>query len=113
MGVGLTLAAWVAAGLAGALAHEGAHWLVWRLAGRRPTVDWRKLNARPHAGPAAVTRADRLAAAAPYALGVFAVGVGWAWAWWPAIYFGAFAFGIPSRVDVETMRGRVRWDIDG
>lgn len=102
----LTLAA---AGLAGALAHEVAHWLVWRLTGRDPTIHPWQLVVRPRAGPTWTTPGDRLAAAAPYALGISVAGWGVVVGNWPAIYFGVFAFQIPSRSDVSTVLGRTKW----
>lgn len=107
-----TLFTWMLAGLAGALAHEGAHWLVWRLAGRDPVCDLRELEVRPRAGPARLLAGDRAAAAAPYALALAVGGYGVAVASWPAIYFGVFAFQIPSRSDIGAVLGRVTWRVE-
>lgn len=105
----LQLLTLIGAGLAGALAHEGAHWLVWRLSGRDPTLHPWKLVVRPRAGPAFTTATDRVAAAAPYVLGVAVGGWGVIAGNWPAIFFGVFAFQIPSQSDVTTMLGRAEW----
>lgn len=107
-----TVLTWAAAGLAGALAHEVAHWLVWRLTGRDPALHPWKLIVRPRAGPTATTAGDRLAAAAPYALGLGATVYGVAVGSWPLIYFGVFTFQIPSRSDVSTVLGRTKWAIE-
>lgn len=108
----LELGSLVVAGLLGALAHEVAHWLVWRAAGRAPRMYWWKLQVRPTAGPQRTTRADRVAAVAPYVLGVLSVLVGLELGSWPLVFFGLFAFQVPSAVDLQTMLGRVEWRLD-
>ena len=103
------LLAFVGVALLGIPAHELAHWIVWKLAGRRPTFSLRTVT--PRAGPSHTTAADRLAAAAPYAggslavlLGVLAAEVLW-------VVFGVAMVCRPSRVDWAAMRGRVEWDM--
>jgi len=105
----LTLLSWMAAALAGAVAHELAHWVVWRLAGRQPTLDIVELTVRPTTGPVHTTLADRAAAAAPYVLGGVVLGIGLRWQLWPAVFFGVFAIQIPSAADLAAMRGTAQW----
>lgn len=63
-------------GVAGALVHEAAHWVVWWLAGRQPELDVWALEVRPTAGqgnllaPWSVQWYDRVAAAAPVLVGI-------------------------------------------
>jgi membrane-associated protease RseP (regulator of RpoE activity) len=82
------VAAAVACGLLGAVVHECVHWTVWRVCGRDPEVDWRRLNVLPTAGPDTVRRSDRIAAIAPVLVGlavlpaVVAIGLLPVWVGW-------------------------------
>jgi hypothetical protein len=105
----LDLASWIVAALAGALAHELAHWVVWSLTGRRPTLDIWGLVVIPHAGPPHTTTGDRVAAAAPYLLGAVCVLVGLQSGAVLVTIAGLACIQIPSRADIETMRGRATW----
>lgn len=100
---------WMAAALAGALAHEVAHWLVWAVAGRAPVFDLWALTVRPTAGPSHVTPSDRIAAIAPYPIGLLAALVGWRLGHLPLLFFGAFMFQIPSAADLAAIRGAATW----
>ena len=105
----LLLAAFVVVAMVGAIAHELAHWAVWRLTGRRPALDLWQLQVRPRAGPRRTTRGDRVAAGAPYLVGGVAVAVGvlgYGVLW---IVFGVAMVQIPSRVDVATVLGKTEW----
>lgn len=102
----------VAAGIAGAITHEVAHWLVWLLAGRRPRLDLWGLSVKPRAGPTRTTLADRVAAAAPYVTAVPIVLVGLEHGSWPAVVFGICMFQLPSLSDLAAMRGRAEWVLE-
>lgn len=102
----------VAAALLGAITHEIAHWIVWRVAGRRPRLDLWRLEVRPRAGPQATTWPDRVAAAAPYLLGATAVVSGVLMARVLLMVFGGAMIQIPSRVDVATILGRTEWALE-
>lgn len=104
-----TLPALIASALAGAVAHEIAHWAVWRLTGRNPSLDVVKLIVRPRAGPSHTTVGDRVAAGAPYLAGLVAVAVGWLSGQIFLTVFGAAMFQIPSAADVRTLRGQAEW----
>lgn len=105
----LELATWIAVALAGAIGHEVAHYLVWLATGRNPRLHLWRLTVTPHAGPAHTTRGDRVSAAAPYVVG----GAALLWALVASsVLWGIFGLAmvqLPSRADVDTMRGRVRW----
>lgn len=105
----LELFSWIVAALAGALAHEVAHWLVWSVTGRAPQLRVWELDVIPHAGPSHTTPGDRVAAAAPYLLGAVCVLVGLqsGSALW--VIAGLASIQIPSRADVVTMLGRATW----
>lgn len=103
----LYLAQFVGMALLGIPAHELAHWLVWKIAGRKPSFSLSEV--RPRAGPTRTTPADRLAAAAPYLTGVGAAVVGVVAGEVLLLVFGAVMVCRPSRVDLAAMRGRVEW----
>lgn len=105
----LQLGSWILAAFAGAIAHEVAHWLVWRVTGRRPELDLWGLTVIPHAGPAHATPGDRVAAAAPYVVGLSCClsGVVSGEVLW--VVFGVGMVQLPSRADLATMRGDVTW----
>lgn len=102
----------IAAMFAGSLSHELAHWMVWRATGRRPKMHWWQLYVEPRAGPATVNGFDRVAAAAPYAVGTTVLLV----AVLASSYLvGAFGLGmvfLPSRSDWRTIRGRGEWALE-
>ena len=105
----LQLLLWMAVALAGAIAHEVAHHLVWLATGRKPRLDVWGLQVVPTAGPPNGTLGDRVAGAAPYVCGLTALvwafvsgRVSWA-------IFGLAMVQLPSRADVAAMRGDVRW----
>lgn len=96
---------------AGALGHEVAHWAVWTATGRQPRLHWRDLYVEPRAGPAMTTLGDRLAAAAPYLIGVLAISTGLLTSQPLVWVFGVgFVFN-PSRADWEAIRGTAKWDV--
>lgn len=105
----LELLSWIGIALAGTVGHEIAHYLVWQVTGREPRLHLWKLTVTPHAGPPDATTGDRVSAAAPYLVGAAAL----LWALLASAplwgIFGLGMFQIPSRADVDTMRGRVRW----
>lgn len=105
----LELLSWMVAAVAGAIAHELAHYLVWVATGREPLFDVRELEVLPTAGPEHGTRTDRIAAGAPYLCGALAVFVG---VWnlsAVVVIFGLAMVQLPSAADVAAMRGDVRW----
>jgi len=95
--------------LAGAVSHELAHWIVWKASGRDPELDLWQLEVRPRAGPPNVVGADRVAAAAPYVAGAFAIAAGSFADLLLVMVFGIAMIQIPSAVDLATMRGDVVW----
>lgn len=103
------LATWILAAFAGAIGHEVAHWAVWLVTGRRPQLDVWKLEVVPRAGQAHTTAGDRVAAAAPYLGGAGVVAWGVSGHVALATIFGLAMIGIPSRADIDAMRGRVTW----
>lgn len=109
----LTILSLVVMAMAGVLAHELAHWAVWQVAGRRPELDLFKLEVRPCAGPMETTVGDRVAAAAPYAVGALVAVLGWYSGAVTVVVFGAAMIQIPSAVDVATMRGDTHWRVSG
>jgi hypothetical protein len=100
----------MAAGLAVAIAHEEAHWLVWWVTGRNPELDLQWRYARGLA-PRWTTAGDRVAAVAPYVMRVVLVLVGIEASDWTLVVFGGFQFGIPSAIDVQTALGRSEWNL--
>jgi len=105
----LELLSWMAAALAGAVGHEVAHYLVWTATGRDPKLHLLGLYVEPRAGPSAGTFGDRVAAAAPYLVGLTALlwafassGVVWA-------VFGVAMVQLPSAADIAAVRGEVEW----
>jgi hypothetical protein len=106
------LAALAVAALGGVFAHELAHWLVWRLSGRRPLLDCWRLEVRPQAGPARTTPLDRVAAAAPYAGGLAALCAGVLGGRVLLVVFGVAMVQLPSRADVRTLLGRTVWALE-
>lgn len=107
----LLLGTFVVAAFAGAIAHEVAHWIVWRVTGRRPRLDLWGLCVQPRAGPQRTTLGDRIAAAAPYAIGLTCVLGGLQSGVIAATVFGGAMIQIPSQVDVRTMLGRTEWAV--
>lgn len=105
------LGSMIAAGFAGAIAHELAHWIVWRVTGRRPSFAVWRLVVVPRAGPSHTTPADRVAAAAPYVMGLAALLWGFSGGGILWVVFGLAAIQVPSRSDVAAMRGQVDWEI--
>lgn len=105
----LELTSWILAAFAGAIAHELAHWLVWKASGRQPDLRVWALEVIPRAGVATVTPSDRAAAAAPYVAGAVAIAWGLSAGAMLAVVFGIGMVQLPSRADVETIRGRVVW----
>lgn len=105
----LIVLVWMAAAVAGALAHELAHYAVWLVSGRAPDFDVWQLEVVPTAGSRESTQADRVAAAAPYALGALAVASGVASASVTSAVFGLAMVQVPSRADLAAMRGDVEW----
>lgn len=103
------LATWILAAFAGGVSHEVAHWMVWFVTGRKPKLDVWKLEVVPRAGVSHTTVGDRVAAAAPYVAGCLAVGWGVKAADAQVAIFGLAMIGIPSRADIDAMRGRVTW----
>lgn len=101
--------AFIAAMFAGAIGHELAHWIVWRSLGRDPRLHIRSLYVEPRAGPSIVTVGDRLAAAAPYVIGLLAIVAGVALARPLVWVFGLGFIFNPSRADWRTMKGRGEW----
>lgn len=105
------LAGMIVAALLGALGHEIAHWIVWRVSGRRPQLDLWRLEVRPRSGPQRTTWSDRVAAAAPYLFGATAVVSGALTARVLLVVFGGAMIQIPSRVDVATICGETEWAV--
>lgn len=106
------LPVFIAVALAGAIAHELAHWIVWIVTGRDPSLDIVKLVVRPRSGPPHTTIGDRLAASAPYILGAVCVLVGATGAGVLWMVFGLAMIGLPSAADVRTVRGQAVWNFD-
>jgi len=105
----IELVTWIVAALLGAIGHEVAHWVVWQYAGRSPWLDLWRLTVIPRAGPAEVTEMDKVAAAAPYAVGLVCCIYGiitWHSTW---VIFSLAMIQIPSEADIETIRGNVTW----
>ena len=106
----LELLSWIGAALAGAFAHELAHYAVWTATGREPRFDVLGLYVEPTAGPARATRGDRVAGAAPYLCGLTAL----VWAFVthsaPWAVFGLATAQLPSAADVAAMRGEAEWE---
>ncbi len=103
--------AYVGAIATGVVCHELAHWVVWAVTGRQPVFGL--TSVRPRAGPPRTLPSDRMAAAAPYALGAVAILIG---GYHTSILWFGLGLGlikIPSKSDIEAMRGRVKWNIDG
>jgi len=100
-----------AGALAGLLAHEPAHYVGWKMAGRQPELDWKKLEVRPTTGPKHTTPTDRLAAAAPYLLGITAIIVSVIFSNWPGIFFGLLIIHLPSVSDLGAIAGIVEWNL--
>lgn len=103
------LISWLVAAFLGAIAHEVAHWIVWQLTGRQPRFRWWQLRVDPTAGPASTTLGDRVAAAAPYVIGAACGIVGAVFGSAVAVIFALGMVQIPSRADIDTMRGRATW----
>jgi len=101
----------IVAAFAGAIGHEVAHWLVWRLTGRDPRLDLWGLAVQPRAGPQRTTAGDRVAAAAPYVVGISCLLAGWEMGAITLAVFGGAMVQIPSSVDVRTMLGRTEWAV--
>lgn len=106
------LLSFITAAFAGAVGHEVAHWLVWRATGRQPRLDVWGLTVQARAGPQHTTAGDRVAAAAPYALGLACILVGLQRGLIPLALFGGAMVQIPSNVDVRTMRGQTEWAVE-
>lgn len=105
----MNVIAFIAAMFAGAIGHELAHWIVWRWLGRDPKLHIRSLFVEPRAGPSTVTVGDRLAAAAPYVVGLLAIVAGVALAR-PLVWVIGIGFVFnPSRADWRTIQGRGEW----
>jgi hypothetical protein len=105
----LNIVAAIGLGLAGALAHEVTHWLVWRLGGRDPEFRLIELEVRPRAGPNHTTPLDRAAAIAPYAVAILALPLCLSLRWWPLWVAWVMLVQIPSSADVRTALGRTEW----
>lgn len=105
----LIVLAWMAAAIGGALAHELAHYAVWVVSGRAPDFDVWQLEVVPTAGSRESTETDRIAAAAPYAVGAVAVAYGVASTSVTWAVFGLAMVQLPSRADLAAMRGDVEW----
>lgn len=105
------LVSMIGAAFAGAISHELAHWFVWRLTGRKPRLDLWKLVVHPQAGPQAVTAGDRVAAAAPYLIGLCALLTAAVSGSVVAAMFGLGLVQIPSASDVATLRGNAKWPL--
>lgn len=105
------IAVLVLAGFSGALAHEVAHWIVWRFTGRRPLLDLRGLSVKPRGGPQQTTTGDRIAAAAPYVIGCCCILLWVSSGGLTLLAFGLAMVQIPSGVDVATVRGRTVWKV--
>lgn len=105
----LELLSWIAAALAGAIAHEVAHYLVWIVTGREPRFEFLGLYVEPTAGPPTGTRGDRVAGAAPYLCGLTALVWAFAISSAPWAVFGLAMVQLPSAADVAAMRGEVEW----
>jgi len=105
----LLLVSLIAAAFAGALGHELAHWIVWRVTGRNPRLDIWGLCVQPRAGPRRTTAGDRVAAASPYAIGLACLLAGLDGGVLPLVAFGGAMVQIPSKVDVATIRGQTEW----
>lgn len=98
-------------GAFGTVLHELAHYTVWRVAGRDPIIKAeRSFMVCPRRGPTHVTPADRLAAVAPYVLGVGMVGLGIVLnnMWWWVLALGLL---FPSGSDIQAMLGKAEWDL--
>jgi len=67
------------------------------------------LTVTPRAGASHSTAGDRVAAAAPYLVGLASVVSGYAFGSALWILFGLGMFQVPSRADVDAMRGEVTW----
>lgn len=105
------IVAFIVVAMAGAIGHEVAHWLVWTITGRRPQFHLRDLYVEPRVGPTSTTAGDRVAAAAPYVTGALSIVAGYASGVVLAMVFGIAMIGIPSRVDLATMRGNAEWEL--
>lgn len=96
-------------GLAGAIIHELAHWIVWKVGGRDPKFRLISLEVRPRSGPPHTTLLDRGAAVAPYAVALVTLPPVAMLHWWPAWIGWAMLVQLPSSADVRTALGRSRW----
>lgn len=100
---------YIAAGLAGSISHELAHWAVWKVGGRDPQLNLWGLEVVPRAGPAHGTTVDKWAGVAPYLLGVTAVGAGAYSRTWLLFWFGVSMVMFGSKADAAAVSGDVTW----
>lgn len=75
----LTIGGTIVAGLGAVVAHELTHYLVLKIGGRDPSIDWYGLNT-VWEGEGRIKPVDRLAAAAPMLFGIAVAVI----AMWPA-----------------------------
>lgn len=108
----VVFAVFVIGGLLGSIAHELAHWLVWRATGRRPRLYLWELIVRPRSGPTRALPGDRVAAVAPYVVGSSVAVAGYLSGLWPLVVFGLAMHGIPSAADVRVISGKATFDLD-